>query len=128
MKTGLMVRFIPLAIGCSLAAISSTVSAEDFWSEPAEWQSLENQMMLEDYNHQSEANRKMLQSSLRSTARQTFNSLGVSDQALRYVGGAIGLATQDTRIHLNDSKTLSLDLMDVSDSDRAVFFGYRTSW
>ena len=39
-----------------------------------------------------------------------------------------GLVASDARIHLNESKTMALELKDVADGDRTLFFGIKMGW
>jgi len=128
MKTPFLIRTLVLTTSLAFPAMGNLVFADELQLAPDSWQSFENQLMLDTYNQSSQQNQKQLRSSLSTTTKDSLNEMGLSDRAVGYMGAAIGVATQDTRIHLNDSKSLSLDLMDVSQSDRAIFFGYRKSW
>lgn len=128
MKAPLLVRTIQLAAGLSFAAAGTLVHSNELQSTPEPWQSFENRIMVDEYHQSLQDNRRQLHSNLKSAAKNAFDSMGVSDRTVHYMGSAIGFAAQDTRIHLNDNKSLSLDLQDVAGSDRALFFGYRKSW
>lgn len=128
MQARLLVKTIQFATGLALATAGNSAYASDLQSDTNPWQSFENQMMVDVYKQSNEQARKQLNSNLKSAAVNAFSSLGVSGQTVQYMGAAISLATQDTRIHLNDSKSLLLELMDVSQSDRALFFGYQKAW
>lgn len=110
------------------ACIVSNAQSTELSAGFQDWQSFENQKMADEYNQSAYQQRKKLQSNLKSAVEHSIQSIGISETSVRYMGAAIGLATQDTVIHLNDNKTLALELMDVSQSDRGVFVGYSTSW
>jgi hypothetical protein len=44
------------------------------------------------------------------------------------MGAAVGMAVRDARFHLNESKTLALELKDVADDNRALFLGIKMDW
>ena len=90
--------------------------------------SYQDQMTVDEYNQSARENRRQLRSYAKSTAQNAFSSVGIPQQVVGYMGAAIGLATRDSRLHLNASKSLSLELMDLTQDNRGVFFGYSKRW
>lgn len=128
MKRKLSKRSVVFAI-CSIGALAATEAcATEFSTDMNDWQSFQNQVMVDEHNQASDQQRKEFRSNLKSAVVNSIQALGIPETPVRYMGAAIGLATQDTVIHLNDNKTLALEIMDVTQSDRGVFVGYSSSW
>jgi hypothetical protein len=128
MRALVLAKAIRLVTCLALAASGSVACADSLQSNDREWQSFENQMMVDEYNQSFRENRRQLRSNFRAAAEDAFGSVGIPEPAVGYMGAAIGLAIRDSRFHLNDSKTLSLELMDLTQDNRGVFFGYRKRW
>jgi hypothetical protein len=121
-------KAISLVTCFALAAYGRTACADDLRDNGYELQSFENQMMVDEYNRWFRENRRQMRSYFRSAAENAFSSMGIPERAVGYMGTAISLATRDSRFHLNESNTLSLELMDLTQDNRCIFFGYRKSW
>jgi hypothetical protein len=50
------------------------------------------------------------------------------EQGIALVSNAVGLVTQGARLNLNESKSLALELRDVNDSERTLYFGVTLDW
>jgi hypothetical protein len=69
-----------------------------------------------------------MRSYFRSAAENAFSSMGIPERAVGYMGTAVALATRDSKVHLNGSKTLTLELTALTQDKRGIFFGYRKRW
>jgi hypothetical protein len=121
-------KAIPLVTCFALAASGHIARADGLRDNGHELQSFENQMMVDEYNRWCRKNRRQMRSYFRSAAENAFSSMGIPERAVGYMGTAIVLATRDSKFHLNESKTLSLELMDLTQDKRGIFFGYRKRW
>lgn len=128
MRALFLAKTTRLASCLVLAGLVQGAHGEDQRGNYGEWQSFDNQIMVDDYNRTARENRRELRSKFRSAAQDAFSSVGVPERAVGYMGAAVGLAIQDSRFHLNESKSLSLELMDLTQDNRGVFFGYRKRW
>jgi hypothetical protein len=103
--------------------------------ESHQWEFKQQQFHGVDMNaapHEYEAltrrNQKMLKNTLRSYTRNTLKSVGIPEQGISLVSSAVGLVVQGARLNLNESRTLSLELRDVNDSERSLYFGVSLDW
>jgi hypothetical protein len=103
--------------------------------EPHRWVFKQQQLQDVDMNaapHEYAAltrrNQKLLKNTLKSYTRNTLKSTGMPEQGISFVSGAVGLVTQGARLNLNQSKTLALELRDVNDSERTLYFGVTLGW
>lgn len=118
-----------------LLAASSAVCAQDrsiFLNERAverqQWRTVDRTMSPEEYETAYRRNLRVVRATLKSYSKQAFASIGVPDAGIEFMGAAVGLAVRDARFHLNKSKTLGLELKNVTDDDRTLFLGIRTGW
>jgi hypothetical protein len=121
-------KAIPIITCFALIASGHIARAHGPQDNGHEWQSFENQIMVDEYNQSFRKNRRQLRSRFRSAAENAFSTVGIPERAVGYMGAAIGLAIRDSKFHLNDSKSLSLELMDLTQDKREIFFGYRKRW
>lgn len=121
-------KAIPLVTCFALAASGHIAGADGLRNNGHELQSFENQTMVDEYNRWCRKNRRQMRSYFRSAAENAFNSVGIPKRAVGYMGTAVALATRDNTFHLNESKTLSLELVDLTQDKRGIFFGYRKRW
>jgi hypothetical protein len=103
--------------------------------EPHRWVFKQQQLQDVDMNaapHEYAAltrqNQKLLKNTLKSYTHNTLKSIGMPEQGISFVSGAVGLVTQGARLNLNQSRTLALELRDVNDSERTLYFGVTLGW
>ena len=107
----------------------------DTGPEPHLWEFRQQQLRGVDMNaapHEYEAltrpNQKILKNTVISYTNNTLKSIGMPEQGIALVSNAVGLVTQGVRLNLNDSKSLALELRDVNDSERTLYFGVTLDW
>jgi hypothetical protein len=81
-----------------------------------------------EYEALTRRNQKILKKMLRSYTNNTLKSIGMPEQGISLVGSAAGLVTQGARLKLNESGSLALELRDVNDSERNLYFGVTLDW
>ena len=103
--------------------------------EPHQWEFRRQGLQGVDMNattHEYEAltrrNQKILKNMLRSYTNNTLKSIGMPEQGISLLGSAVGLVTQGARLKLNESGSLALELRDVNDSERNLYFGVTLDW
>jgi hypothetical protein len=118
-----------------LLVASSIVHAEDreysFLNLEAEQQNLHRvdmSMSLREYEDISSRNWRFLRNNLRSYSENALAIIGMPEQGINLMGAAMGLAFNDSRLNLNKSKTLAIEIKDVRDSDRTLYLGVNLDW
>ena len=82
----------------------------------------------DEYETLTKRTQKSLKNTLRSYTNNTLKSMGMPEQGVALVGSAVGLLTQGVKLNLNESKTLALELKDINDSERTLYFGVTLDW
>jgi hypothetical protein len=115
--------------------VSSGVCAEERAFPPSDrsggegqWQVFDLDMSPEQYEDASQDNLRLIRNVAENYSRRMLGSIGVPEAGVDFMGAAIGLAVSDTKFHLNKSNTMLLQLDDVVDQDRAVYFKYEINW
>lgn len=86
-------------------------------------------MSIREYQQVSGRNRKMVLKNLESYSGNALESIGVPRQGAGLAGATLGLVYhKGTRLNLNKSKTLALEVKDVTGSDRGLYFGVNLGW
>lgn len=129
-----MVRTMAITSAFLLVA-SSIVHAEDreysFLNLEAEQQNLHRvdmSMSLREYEDISSRNWRFLRNNLRSYSENALAIIGMPEQGINLMGAALGLAFNDSKLNLNKSKTLAIEIKDVRDSDRTLYLGVNLDW
>jgi len=91
-------------------------------------QGVDTNVPLDEYEAASRHNRKVVRNSLRTFARDSLELMGIPEQGVNVIGAAVGLATSGAKLDLNRSKTLKLELRDLNDSARTLYFGVNLDW
>ena len=73
-------------------------------------------------------NQKVVLNNLRSYSENALESIGIPEQGINLMGVALGLAFSDSRLNLNKSETLALEIKDARDSDRSLYLGINLDW
>ena len=81
-----------------------------------------------EYETLTKRNQNILTNTVRSYTNNTLKSIGMPEQGITLVGSAVGLLTQGVKLNLNESSTLALELKDVNDSERTLYFGVSLDW
>ena len=129
-----MIRAITV-VSVILLAASSIVHAEDGESALLNWgykqqhfQRADMNMSTREYEETYRRNRSFVGNTLGSYSIHTLGLIGIPEQGVNVMGAALGMVINGARLNLNKSKTLALELKDVSDSDRTLYFGVNLDW
>ena len=124
-----------IVVSAFLLATSSIVHAEDRDSSLLNWgykhqhfQRADMNMSPREYEETYSRNRRFVSNTLGSYSKHTLGLIGIPEQGVNVMGAALGMVINGARLNLNKSKTLALELKDVSDSDRTLFFGVNLDW
>ena len=82
----------------------------------------------EDYRNSVSNNRAIVQRELRTVAGRLLAGGGIVRGAAGLLGAAVSASVADTRVYLNDSRTIGMVLSDTTRSDRSVMLQFRKSW
>ena len=98
-------------------------------TEPAQLQSVTENMSPEDYRKAYRRNQRMIRSTVTAYSRDGLRSMGVPETAVNFMGVAARLAVdQDAKFALGSSRLMAIELRDVAAEDRSVLFGIKLSW
>ena len=129
-----MIRTITV-VSVFLLATSLIVHAEDRESALLNWgykhqhfQRADMNMSTREYEETYRRNRSFVGNTLGSYSIHTLGLIGIPEQGVNVMGAALGMVISGARLNLNKSKTLALELKDVSDSDRTLYFGVNLDW
>ena len=129
-----MIRTITV-VSVFFLATNSIVHAEDSDSSFLDWgykhqhfQSADMNMSTREYEETYSRNRKFVSNNLRSYSKHKLGLIGIPEQSVDFMGAALGMVINGAKLNLNKSKTLALELKDVSDSDRTLYFGVNLDW
>ena len=90
---------------------------------------VDKNMSLHDYQAITVHNQRVVKNTLKSYSKDALNLIGVSEHEASLIGAAAAsLVTKGARLNLNRSRTLALELKDVDDSERTLYFGVNLDW
>ena len=96
--------------------------------ETARWQSVDGSMAANEYGQAVRHNKRIIQRATRKYLEGELISMGISKRAVQITGATVGFLVDGGKVNLNESKTFSLEVRDVVDSDRAMFLNYKLPW
>lgn len=96
--------------------------------ESARWESVDGSMARNEYSLAVRHNKRIIQRATRNYLEGELISMGVSKKAVEITGATVGFLVDGGKLNLNDSKTFSLEVKDVVDSNRVMFLNYKLNW
>jgi len=123
-RAGLMLAVVLAASPVLSAQDMNVLIRESLQVEQKQWQHLDLNMSPDDYQNVSRHNQRLA----RDRVRDTLLSLGIPDAGISVVGAAVSLTVSKTKIPLNSSDTLALELKDLIDEDRRFLLRYKVDW
>ena len=91
-------------------------------------QRADRNVSAQEYEETYSRNRKIFSDNLESYSKNALGLIGIPEQGANLMGVALGAAVNGARLDLNKSKTLGLELKDVGNSDRTIYFGINLDW
>lgn len=82
----------------------------------------------EDYLRRVDNNRKIVRQELQVYGNRLLFSDDYYGRAIGLLGAAVAASVTDTRVHLNDSRSLGMVFRDTAESDRSVLIQFRKNW
>ena len=124
-----------IMISALLLLVSSTLNAEGRGapllnlSQGQEYfRSTDSSQSLQQYEEIATHNRKFVLRNLASYSEKALELMGISEEGIDLMGTAFGIAFTNSKLHLNKSKSLVLQINDASDSERALQLGIELHW
>ena len=112
----------------ALCAEYGDFSDSDAEQRQSRWQNIDADMSPAEYRTAYRQNRRQLTEFLSHHSRRALATTGISERAIGFVGTAALLPVRDTRFNLNKSKTMAVQVQDVTDGDRALFLQFKKKW
>jgi hypothetical protein len=82
----------------------------------------------QEYDEIYENNQKFILNNLRTYSENALGMIGMPEQGANLMGFALGMVFNDSRLNLNKSETLILEIKDMRESDRTLYFGVNLDW
>jgi hypothetical protein len=117
-----------LTASSALCAGSPGAFAADREFERRPWRKVDANMSAHEYRATYRKNQRVARDTLVFYSKRTLRSIGVPDTGIEFMAAAVGVAMHDARFHLNESRTVTLEVKDVTDKDRALFLGIKMDW
>ena len=97
-------------------------------SQYQHWHRVDINTSPQEYEETYSHNRKLTLKILKSFAKDTLESIGISEQGFSLMGATIGLAMRGAKLDLNQNKTFTLELEDMDELDRTLYFRVNLDW
>jgi hypothetical protein len=125
---------IIIVVSAMLLATSSIIYAEDrepflldLGNKIQHMQRADSNVSAQEYKETYRRNRKIFSHTLESYTKNALGSIGIPEQGVNIMGAALGVAINGARLNLK-SKMLRLELKDLGNSDRTIYFGVNLDW
>ncbi len=82
----------------------------------------------ESYERAAHRNQRILNDAINGFLTDKLDSMGNTGNALKYTGIAAYVAVKGAKLHLNDSKTMAIEVNELADSDREISYRINISW
>jgi len=93
------------------------------------WQTYSNDLSDQEYRKISRHNQRRIRNFVKSYSKNTLLSIGVPETGIKVMGVAAALAAnRNTTLYLNKNHFLALEFKDVTNDNRAMFFGFKMDW
>jgi hypothetical protein len=127
-RTLMAIPLVLLAMNTALYAEDGQPTSLNLEFKQQTLSSIDDNSSPQDNEKIYRRNQRYLRDALKSYSKQTFRSIGLSEQTADLMGATLGLATQGAKLNLNESKTLAIEFKDVATHDPALYFGYKLDW
>ena len=92
-------------------------------------QSFDTTMNGDQYHEVYRRNQRHIYKFLASYTEKTLTGWGMPEGGIHLLGAVAGAAvSRQATLYLNDSKSFAVDLQDVVNNDRAIFFALKRRW
>jgi len=126
--TILLLSVLYLATGSVAHAEDRMSSFPDLGFKQQHLYSADTDLSAHEYEEVYSRNRSIVRNNLQSYSRNIHEFTGMPEQGINLMGAVLGFAVNGTKLNLNKSKTLALELKDTVRSKRAIYFGLKLEW
>ena len=127
LKTILSVGLLMLSAGTQAETLTLNVP-QLYEVQRSQWRAVDAEMSREEYKNAYRKNRRILVKTVSNYLERQFTALGVPEMGVNLAAKTIGFAVSGAKINLNESKTMALELRDVTQEDRGVYFRVKLDW
>lgn len=124
--------FTVAALLCSATAIVAEPGEPPlgglFQTENKQWRDIDRGISAGEYRNYSRQNLRVARKSAQKLLLQAYSAIGIPKQGAALTGAALGLVIEGAKFNLNESKTMTLRLDEVSGEDRAIALRFRLEW
>jgi hypothetical protein len=117
-----------VSTACSQAEQKQLVMDDLFQDDRQRWQQIDHHMSPDRYTSAAHDNQRLLRKSAQRFLDNGLTSLGVPKQGIALTGAVVGLAISGGKLNLNESKTMLLELDEMTSEDRALSFKLKLNW
>lgn len=96
--------------------------------QTAHWQDVNAQMAPGKYGKAIRHNQRIIQRAARDYVEGGLVSMGIPKQAVAITGATIGFLMRGGRLNLNESKTVALEVREVTDRSRTMLLRFKLGW
>jgi len=122
-------RVIPtLLLGMPLV-VASTIVRSATPDEQLALQPVDANMTADEYRQTCRDNQQHIRKFIESYSESTLMSWGVPKKGIGVLGAVAGAAvTQQATLYLDADKSFAIDIQDMAQDDRAIFFAIKHNW
>jgi hypothetical protein len=132
-KMNLSFRFLAamlltIAATCSQAQQNPGLMGDLFRTDKHQWHQIDTRMSPHRYQAAAKNNQRLLRKSAQQLLENGMTAFGLPKEGIMITGAVVGLAIDGGKFHLNESKTLALELDEMVSEDRALTFKLKLRW
>jgi len=116
-----------LLLGMPLLVASTVVRSDT--PDELELQPVDANMTTDEYRQTCRDNQQHIRKFVESYSESTLMSWGVPKKGIGVLGAVAGAAvTQQATLYLDADKSFAIDIHDMAQDDRAIFFAIKHNW
>lgn len=123
------ISVLALLASAQLHAEEAIFSVGETGKDKLHWQTYSSDLSDQQYRRISRQNQRQLRNFAKSYTENKLLSMGVPETGIKVMGVAAALAAnRNTTLYLNKNHFLALEFKDVTNDNRAMFFGFKVDW
>ena len=127
LKTILFLSLLVLSSGTQAEILNLNVP-QLYEVQRSQWRAVDSEMSRQEYKNAYRKNRRILVKTVSNYLEQQFTALGVPEMGVNLAAKTIGFAVSGAKINLNESKTMALEVRDVTQENRGIYFKVKLDW
>ena len=117
-----------IGTACAQAEGGQPVMDDLFQADRKQWLQIDHRMSQDLYEKAAHNNQRLLRKSAQKFLQNGLTSFGIPEPGIAFTGAVIGVAIDGGEFHLNESKTMALELDEMTSEDRALSFKLKLRW